>query len=126
MSILREKNNSKQTLRRLKTIESELEDIVKALYFDCVGHHVTAVSCKFLDSLDLYISIEGSTSLPEKFLEEWGSTELADNMRNAINQIIRNKLGETLKDELNLKTNQISLLKPEQPEQIDILIDFRL
>ncbi|MEL6354911.1 MAG: Na-translocating system protein MpsC family protein [Cyanobacteria bacterium J06627_28] len=116
--------SKRQALKQLTAIEKELEEKIRELYSDFVGHDVSAVNCKFLESADLYVSIEGSASLPEKFLEEWGSTKLAEDMRNAIDQIIRNKLGETLENDLNLQTNQISLLKPKQPEQIDILIDF--
>ncbi|MEL6160831.1 MAG: Na-translocating system protein MpsC family protein [Cyanobacteria bacterium J06627_32] len=120
------RTSPKQKLRRLKSIEKDLENKIETLYLSCVGHEVTSVSCHFLDSFDLYISIEGSISPPEKFLAEWGSTELAKDMRTTINQIISDKLGETLKNELNLQTNQLSLLKPMRPEQINILVDFSL
>ncbi|MFK8185594.1 MAG: Na-translocating system protein MpsC family protein [Phormidesmis sp.] len=117
---------SKQKLSQFRETEDELETMLELLYHDCVGHPLTSVQCSFLDTSDLYIYMEGTHSPSEHFLEAWGSSDLAKRMRQAINQIIKEKINTTLEKDLSIKTDTIRLLKPERPEQLNVLVNFHL
>lgn len=114
----------KNTLRKLQSIEGELETRIKQLYLNCLGHELSLVSCTFLNSLELYILMDGTQSAAESFLDEQGNSELALKMRNTIHQVMKARLESTLKNNLSLPTNHISLLKPLRAEQLSLLVSF--
>lgn len=115
-----------QKLSHLRRLEGELESMLALLYKDCVGHTLTSVQCTFLNTLDLYIYMEGTHSPCEIFLEAWGSLELVKRMRQAINQIMAEKIDAILKRDLNIKIQDIKRLKPDRTQQLNILVNFQL
>lgn len=115
---------TKMELRNLKRFEAPLENEISQLYFNCVGHHLSAVSCTFLQNLELVIFMEGTRSPLENFLETQGDALLARKMRDAINQIIRGKLHQTIERGFSLSTARIALLEPTSPEMLSLIVTF--
>ena len=116
----------KKRLSRLREIEVDLELRIERLYSDCVGHTPRKVQCAFLNTSDLYIHLEGTHSPSESFLEKWGSSDLARKMRRAINQIVKEKINAALESDLSVKTNNITLLRLERPEQLNVLVNLQI
>ena len=116
----------KRKLSRLREVEGDLEIRIGQLYSDCVGHTPRQVQCTFLNTSDLYIYLEGTYSPSENFLKEWGSSDLVRKMRKAINQIVKEKINAALESDLRVKTNRISLLRPERPGQLNVLVSFQI
>ncbi len=116
--------NAKLELRTLKRFEASLEDEISQLYFDCVGHHLSVVSCTFLHNLELVIFMEGTRSPLEHFLSIQGDAVLAERMRNAINQIIKGKINQTIERGFSLSTARIAFLEPTSPGKLNLIVAF--
>ncbi len=116
--------NTKLELRTLKRLEASLENEISQLYFNCVGHHLSEVSCTFLQNLELVISMEGTRSPLEYFLSTQGDAVLAERMRDAINQIIKGKINQTIERGFSLSTARIALLEPTSPEKLNLIVAF--
>lgn len=116
----------KRRLSQLRKAENDLELRIERLYKECVGHTPTQVQCAFLNTSDLYIYLEGTHSPSEIFLEEWGSSDLVSRMRQAINQIIKEKINTAIQSDLSVRVHNVKLLKPERSEQLNVLVSFQM
>ncbi|PZO48511.1 MAG: hypothetical protein DCF15_17840 [Phormidesmis priestleyi] len=116
--------NTKLELRNLKRFEAPLENEISQLYFNYVGHHLSAVSCTFLQNLELIIFMEGTRSPLENFLETQGDAILARRMRDAINQIIKGKLYQTIERGFSLSSARVAFLEPTSSEKLSLIVTF--
>ncbi len=116
--------NTKLELRTLKRFEAPLESEISQLYFNCVGHRLSKVACTFLQNLELIICMEGTRSPLEHFLVTQGNFMLAEKMCDAMNQIIRDKLHQTIERKFGLSTARIAFLKPALPEKLNMIVTF--
>lgn len=115
------KSHTKAKLKRIKLLEPDLKTDIIKLHVSCLGYQPSSVTCKFLDTGDLYLLMEGIHSPPEIFLASSGYHQTARQVRCKVNQILKKKLEALLLKHLHKSPNSISLLKPERSAELSLL-----
>ncbi len=74
--------------RTVGQIERELSQKIQALYKKHLGHQPSKVSCQLFSS-KLVVVLEDSVTQPEKLLLEGGQMELAEQVRDDLNEAMQ-------------------------------------
>ncbi|MEO1392984.1 MAG: Na-translocating system protein MpsC family protein [Cyanobacteria bacterium J06634_5] len=114
----------KKLLRSLKSMEGKLEQHILSLYIHELNHEPKQVTCRFLNSLDLYISIENPHSPSEVFIRNYGSTHVAEHLGNSLNDIIKAKFRQLFIHSFDLPVSHVGILQPDRPDLVYFLISF--
>ncbi|MGB3765972.1 MAG: Na-translocating system protein MpsC family protein [Phormidesmis sp.] len=101
-----------QFSEELQVLETSIKDSIWRMHSDRLGYPPSSVTCTFLKSLDLIISIERSRSVAEQFLLKQEKLQLAQETGIAINQILKNEISRVLNSDFDLPIAEVVFLKP--------------
>ena len=120
----RHQRSPKKVLYQLRAAEKALELQIEQLYADCVGYSLKNVQCAFINASELYVCVEGMEYPFESFLEDWGSVDLLEQMRQAVKQIVGQKIKDTVETELSIEASELRHLKPDRRQQLNMLVSL--
>ena len=106
--------------RKLQTLEVPIKETIWLMHQARLGYEPSAVSCIFLKSFNLVISLERSRSATEQFLLKQEKLQLAQEVGTAINHILKNEIAKLLKDDFDLSITEISFLTPTAIESFSL------
>lgn len=90
-------------------VERNLSQQIQALYYECLGHRPSKVTCQLFDE-KLAIVIEDSITQPEQLLQQGGQDTLVEQVRADLNAAMQAQLKATISsilsiDVLDMMTN---------------------
>ncbi|MEL6455013.1 MAG: Na-translocating system protein MpsC family protein [Cyanobacteria bacterium J06623_5] len=108
----------------VQALEAAIERALKNVHVRCLGYGPDKLRCEFLRTRDLLVSVERRRSKPEKLLLNEGYEEAVQLAGYSVNQGLKKKFLEELKQQFGLVITHVATLKPSLPEKFNLLISI--